>query len=340
MITDDFNCARYIAGQRRGHYESYFVRANHPTKPHAFWIRYTIFSPDRRPAGAVGELWAVVFDGVGGRHVATKLEVPIGQCSFSRERLDVRVAGATLGPDGLSGSAGSGRNEIGWDLTYSGGGSPVFDFPLDRYDSGFPRAKVLVGAPMVRFAGVITLNGDVLAIDDWVGSQNHNWGSRHTDRYAWGQVCGFDNAPDSFVEAASAQVRLGPLWSPMITLVVVRHAGKEYQLNSFVGGMNAKASYDDFAWRFATRQRGVRIEGALSAPREAFVGLRYRNPPGGTKLCLNTKIAACTLRITHAGSGRTETLETASRAAFEILRDDAGSGAVLGAPVASCSQSA
>jgi hypothetical protein len=38
---------------------------------------------------------------------------------------------------------------------------------------------------MARFIGTITLNGQPIEIDNWVGSQNHNWGVRHTDRYAW-----------------------------------------------------------------------------------------------------------------------------------------------------------
>ena len=50
------NFLRYCPGQRKGHYESYFIRANHPTAAKAFWIRYTIFSPKNRPEAAIGEL--------------------------------------------------------------------------------------------------------------------------------------------------------------------------------------------------------------------------------------------------------------------------------------------
>src|SRR5262244_2866548 len=115
-----------------------------------------------------------------------------------------------------------------------------------RHGNAHQGLKALVGVPMARFSGTMTLNGKTLEIDDWVGSQNHNWGVRHTDRYAWGQVCGFDNARDSFLEVASAQLKLGPLWSPLITLVVARHAGKEYAFNSFLQGVRARASYDYF----------------------------------------------------------------------------------------------
>jgi hypothetical protein len=326
MITDDFNFARYRTGQTAGHYESYFLRANHPTEPRAFWVRYTIFSPSLRPRDAIGELWAVVFDAIAGRHVVAKTEAPMDRCTFSDNQFAVRIADSELAPGVLVGRAGSTSNTITWNLRYQGGAPPVFDLRPGRYDSNFPKAKALVGVPMTRFTGTMTVNDDALAIDNWVGSQNHNWGAQHTDRYAWGQVCGFDNAPDSFLEVASARVKIGPLWSPLMTLLVLRHAGREYACNSLWRGLRARASYDYFLWRFASKDRLAKLEGEIRAPREAFVGLKYYNPPGGVKYCLNTKIADCTLRVTDSGSGRTDTLRTANRAAFEILTDDTDHG--------------
>jgi len=49
-----------------------------------------------------------------------------------------------------------------------------------------------VPQPGLRMRGQIVLDGVAMTVDDWPGSQNHNWGRRHTDRYAWGQVAGFD----------------------------------------------------------------------------------------------------------------------------------------------------
>ena len=323
MVTDDFTCARYRTGQAAGHYESYFQRANHPTQPQAFWIRYTVFSPAGQPQDAIGELWAAAFNGNTGRHVVAKAEVPIDRCAFSNERFAVRIADSELAPGILVGRAGSPANSVSWDLRYVGGAPPVFDLPLDRYETSLPKAKAPVGVPMARFTGTMMMqNGEKLAIDDWVGSQNHNWGVQHTDRYAWGQVCGFDNAPDSFLEAASVRIKIGPIWSKLITPLIVRHGGKEYACNSFRQGLKARASYDYFLWRFASKNKSVQIEGEIRAPREAFVGLRYYNPPGGVKYCLNLKIAGCTLRVTDFATGRTETLRAANRAAFEILTDD------------------
>jgi hypothetical protein len=60
------------------------------------------------------------------------------------------------------------------------------------------------------------------------------------------------------------------------------------------------------------------VEGAFRAERSAFVELTYDNPPGGTKTCLNTKIAAAELTIRYANAYPV-TFRTANRAAFEIL---------------------
>ena len=55
---DSCNGARYEPGTMRGHYESWFLRANDASGRRAFWIRYTIFSPRGRPGDAVGVLLA------------------------------------------------------------------------------------------------------------------------------------------------------------------------------------------------------------------------------------------------------------------------------------------
>ncbi|HEV2236391.1 MAG TPA: hypothetical protein VGR57_06980, partial [Ktedonobacterales bacterium] len=127
------NDTRYQPGQRAGHYESFFVRANHPARPLAFWIRYTIFSPTGQPDLAEGELWAVVFDGETGRHVAVRRAAPLAECDFARDRLAVRVGAAALRAGSLSGEVTSRGHTIAWDLTYHGDAPPLFLMPLASY---------------------------------------------------------------------------------------------------------------------------------------------------------------------------------------------------------------
>ena len=97
------NHARYQR-QGQGHYESFFLRANHPERPLAFWIRYTIFSPKGRPEEAMGELWAVFFNGEKNTHVCVKKEVSLKECVFDASGFGVRIGDAVLSPGTLSGA--------------------------------------------------------------------------------------------------------------------------------------------------------------------------------------------------------------------------------------------
>ncbi len=325
---DAWNACRFDAGDPRGHYESYFQRANHPGRPLAFWIRYTIFSPKGRADEAVGELWAIYFDGEHERITAVKEVVPIAQCTFSTGRLDARIGQATLDGAALDGQAASGGHHVQWSLRYAGGDEPLLLLPHSYYARRFPKAKVLVGTPHAVYDGELVVDGERVAIDGWVGSQNHNWGSKHTDHYAWGQVAGFDNDPDAFLECSTARVKVGPLWTPWLTLIVLRTGGREFALNTLRQALGAKGRFEYFTWDVDSRRADVRIHGRIEAPRSAFVALRYDNPPGGAKTCLNTKLAACELVLEQSGQPP-RTLSTAHRAAFEILTDDQSHGVPL-----------
>jgi hypothetical protein len=139
-------------------------------------------------------------------------------------------------------------------------------------------------------------------------------------------VAGFDNAPESFLEVATGQLKIGPLWTPRMTPLVLRHDGEEFALRSIGQAvLRARGRFGYFHWEFSSHAPGIAIEGSVSAPKSAFVGLRYYNPPGGEKWCLNSKIAACRLVVKREGVPA-ETLETNNRAAFEILTDDLAHG--------------
>jgi hypothetical protein len=314
------------SGRRAGHYESFYQRANHPDRPLAFWLRYTIFAPAGDPSAAVGELWAVAFDGETGQHAVAKEEFPLDRCRFATDRFDVRVGEAEVGPGRLSGAVG----ELRWDLRYDGDEPPLLLLPARMYRGRFPKAKSLVPLPLARYSGSYSVAGRTVGVDGWIGSQNHNWGSRHTDRYAFGQVAGFDDFPGTFLEVATAKTTLvGPVTTPWATTLVLRHRGVEHSIVSLRQAVRAKASYAYFHWDFSTGNADVEIGGRIRAARDAFVGLRYRNPPGGTKHCLNTKIASAEITVRDRATGRTEQLHASNRALFELLTSDSDSGIEL-----------
>lgn len=323
-----WNRCRYRPGQLTGHYESYFVRANHPQRALAFWIRYTIFAPRGRPADAVCQLWAVYFDGESGQLAAVKQDFPLDQCDLPADQLEMRIGDSRLNETALGGSARLGASSLAWSLRYAGNEAALLLLPASFYERSFPKAKALVGIPNARFDGRLEVNGAAVDIDGWTGSQNHNWGSRHTDAYAWGQVAGFDDAPDVFLECATARLRLGPLWSPWMTVLVLRVGATEYKLNGMLQSVRASARLDGFDWHIESRSGDVRVSLRIHAPPAAFVGLAYENPPGGVKSCLNTKIAACELLLERAGHPA-QRFVARNRAAFEILTERTDHGVAM-----------
>ena len=323
MSRDRWNAARFTPGSTAGHYESWFLRANDASGRRAFWIRYTIFSPRGRPVEAVGELWAIVFDRETHKIVATKQVEPMRSCKFAKDRLDVAIAGARLDDRSLRGSAAANGHTIAWDLRYTGDQPPLLFLAERLYAAPIPRAKSLVPLPLARFTGTITVDGESIAVDDWLGSQNHNWGAKHTDRYAWGQVAGFDDAPDAFLECSTARLKLGPLWTPPMSPVVLRLGDETLRWNALGRAIRARGDYEPYNWQIDTDGPDGALTLRISATAADFVALNYANPPGGIKICLNSKIAHCELTLRRRGT--TTTLRS-SRAAFEILDDRAPPG--------------
>jgi len=328
-IRDLKNACQFNPLSTKGHYESYFLRANHPTKALAFWLRYTIFSPKGKNQQSIGELWGAFFDGETNQVFAVKNELPIQQCHFSNDTMAVEIGNAKLSDGSLGGVIEQENKAFRWRLVYDANKEPLAFLPQAYYQAPLLKAKSFIGNPNTLFNGeiVITREGKQVKYDiaNWQGSENHNWGSKHTDEYAWGQVAGFDNDKDAFLECITAKIKIGPIYTPKLTLICLRVNNKEYNFNTIIQSLKAKGSYNYFDWQFKSKLNGVIIIGNIKAPREHFVGLNYYNPPGGSNTCLNSKIAACEIVIKEQGKADIK-LVTNNRAAFEILTSDNNHG--------------
>lgn len=314
---DHANAPRWPADG--GHYESWFIRANHPERPLAFWVRYTIYAAAGAPTeDAQGELWAVWFDGESRKASAAYSAMSIADCSFAKEGLGLAIGSATLDDGSAQGTAHGLGHHIGWQLAMEGDSGPLLLFPERFYEASFPRAKTLVPRPLTRFTGRVEVDDASMEISDWLGSQNHNWGTAHTDRYAWAQVAGFDSDPDAFLECSSARVRVGPFLTPWLTLAVLRLGDEEFRFDRPLRSPFGHVRRRGDEWSFRTSNGRDRLSVTVTGAESSFVDLDYRNPPGGVKLCRNTKIAACELTLTRHNAESIR-LATHNRAAFEIL---------------------
>ncbi|MBB2993171.1 hypothetical protein FHR72_004678 [Mycolicibacterium iranicum] len=295
------------------YYESRFLRANDPEARRAVWLRETLLLPVG--GDPVAEVWVMLFDPSG--HRAVKQRYALDDADFADADWTARIATTALDDHAATGTLPTAR----WDLTIAPAGQEPVRILTDRaYARKFPTAKTMVRHPLARFDGRVEVAGLVVDVDDWIGSVNHNWGTRHTPAYAYGQVCGFDEAPESTLEIVTARAALGSLLLPGVTLFVFRHEGQEFAVRSIRGSLQSHGSYAPFRWTFGARVGEQMIEGEIVAEPADVLGLTYSDTHGGVKHCYNSAIASCRIQLAGKAFERAEL--TSGRAMFEILTDD------------------
>lgn len=320
MTKLDWNAVRFDpARARRGHVESYFLKLNDEEGRRALWLKATILANVGSPEGAVAEAWAVAFDREG-QHVGVKESLPFSQSRFSNAGLDIVANGLRLSEGSLAGEITHAGRTIAFDLSFTPGAPPLVPFPYEAmYERRFPKSKLVSPHPDSRFTGRYAVDGYEVRVDGWRGMQGHNWGESHAYLYGWAHCNQWDQDEDFVLEGVSARVELGPLLSPLTTLVCVRHRGVRYDFNRPVDLARARAQLDHRRWAFRAENDLGRIEGELFAQTDDFVGLYYANPQGKMTYCLNTKLAHARIRFEPRGrlpltlTSRTAALEVGTR---------------------------
>src|SRR5262249_36762487 len=153
------------------------------------------------------------------------------------------------------------------------------------YGRHFPSSKLVSPLPDIRVRGTVSVAGQRWELDAWPGLYGHNWGRGHAHHYGWGHCNAWENADanDALVlEGLSARVRIGPLLSPMTTLLCLSYGGVRYLLNHPANLLKNQGEVTPRRWRFAGKSRLVRLEGEFFSSTDDFVGLYYANPDGAT----------------------------------------------------------
>lgn len=330
------NGVRFDRHGRRDHVESYFLKANEPNGDRAVWVKATIYASAAEPDRAVAEGWAIAFDRRGGtnKHVAVKHVVPFSQASFGNTNLDVRwtIPGVkpsdepqhlTLEPGRTSGRIVHRKDSIAWNLELAGEARAFVPFPLESmYTGAFPKSKTLTPYPDLRLSGETIVNGERWDISGWPGMQGHNWGRGHADLYAWCHVNTWESDAELVVEAISGRVRVGPIMTPVITVVCARFRGVDYLWNGPIEMARAHGDIGLRRYSFTAEAPRARIEGLFEVDTDDMVGLYYPNPDGPMTYCLNSKLARAHVRLEVRG--RPPVAVHSRAAALEIgTRDDA-----------------
>ena len=214
---DDATRARFPdVPQAAGHYESYYMRAAHPTEPLGVWIRYTVHKrPDALPTAS---LWFTLFDDAAEGPLASKVTHPHSELAAGGERY-IEIAGSTFGPQRVVGEARTDACDATWELEISDGEPELLPSAarLDvhrahpAHEDAQPAPRGALQRPPERGR---PQRG---ASTRWPGMVGHNWGAEHAERWVWMHAIGFEGQPEStWLDVAIGRVKVGPLTTPWI----------------------------------------------------------------------------------------------------------------------------
>ena len=329
------NAPRFQLSQG-GHVESWFVRANHPSRPLALWLKATVLR--RLDGSAVAERWFIWFDGERGTSFGHRDTVALDQASFE-SRPDgqtwASVAGSEFRFGGLGAALGGGHGKQGdfsFDVQFEPARAPLAG-PMSIYrnalmvEGPFPRSKTLTPAPWLVFRGRVSVAGQEVSLDGWQGMQGHNWGKEHYYEYAWG-VClfpGRDGEPPALFEGGTARIKLGGRVTPRMSSLVVRRGDAEYRFDNFLDVRHQEPTLGPRRWTLRVSSPDGEARLRMDMGTQPLACLGYENPDGHLTYCFNSKLAAVQLEV-HPRSGRSFACHSPHGGALEFLRHEAEPG--------------
>jgi hypothetical protein len=287
------NRCRY-PGPGQGFYEVWFATLNDPVTGCGFWFRYTLDQPLGAPRPVPG-LWACFFDpGAGSRPFGLRRELP---AESWRPPTNARappfaVDAAVFDGERLRGSVQDGGRAIDWDLRLEP--APEAFQHVDQRARKLFKPRTLICAPnlAVPFSGVVHVNGRELVLDRAPGCQQHIWGSKHAERWAWAHCNAFDGEPGTTFEGLAASPRKGPFTLPLLTLALLHHRGQEFRFNQIARLVSAHNDLGDYAWRMQTGDGRHRVVIEARSVPERMLQVEYPDPDGNRSFCINTEIAS------------------------------------------------
>jgi hypothetical protein len=293
---------------KRGHYESFYLRACHPSEPLGVWIRYTVHKrPGEQPNGSI---WFTLWDPEphAGKVTLDDLSVPAGGW--------IGVGESSFGPARATGSALG----ASWDLSFAAEAPPLRHLPGEwLYRAPVPRTKTESPAPAARFSGSVTVDGRAVDMDGWPGMVGHNWGAEHAERWIWMHGIAFegDGGAAAWIDAAIGRVKIGPALTPWIGNGCLHLDGRSHRLGGLGSVRGTAVRETPERCEFILPGAGVKVRGEVSAPLERLVGWVYADPAGGEHNTANCSIAAMHLRVERDGAAPVE-LRTESNAVYEL----------------------
>ena len=286
-------------------YESWYLKASHPTEPRGVWIRYTTH---QRPDGPErGSLWFTLF----GEGPPRAAKVTLQPHALSRgDGAFIRIGESKFSDGQVRGSALDAK----WNLTFEHSEPELRHLPREwMYRAPIPKTKLTSPFPAAQFSGTVSFGDTEVELDHWPGMVGHNWGSEHAERWIWMNGSSFDGEDsDTWIDVAIGRIKIGPWTTPWIANGTVSLAGERHRVGGIERARATKISERTDGCTFSLPGPDLTIRGEVKAPRERFVGWIYADPDGSEHNTVNCSISELTFDV----AGRT--LHTPYGAAYEL----------------------
>jgi hypothetical protein len=300
---------------KRGHYESFYLKACRPGGGQGIWIRHTVHKrPGAEPNASI---WFVLFDRGADGPRATKVTVPAEMLSAPVGSW-IRIDRAEIGPGKASGSVESEALNAAWDLTFAGDAEPCKYLPADwLYGAPVPKTKFVAPYPDARFRGHLEVGGEQIELDGWPGMIGHNWGSEHAERWVWLEGTGFDGDGGTYFDAGAARVKVGPWTTPWLPSGMLVLDGEAHRLGGFGRIDSASIEAKPTSCEFTLPGKDIVVRGRVSAPEKDFVGWIYADPAGPEHNTVNCSVSDLELTVERPAEPARQ-LELSAGAAYEF----------------------
>ena len=297
----------------KGHYESFYLKACHPSEPRGVWIRYTVHKHSGE--APQGSLWFTLFDGGAERPLASKVTTPD---VTAPDDAYICIGDSTLDGGRAAGTAKTEQLDASWELSFASDQEPLFHLPREwMYRAPVPKTKLLTPYPDARFNGVVRAGEREVSVEGWRGMIGHNWGTQHAERWIWLHGVGFDGAEDVWLDAAIGRLKLGLVKTPWIANGTLYADGERHRLGGPERARGTKVTETPTRCDFLLPGADVTISGRAESDAKNFVGWVYADPDGPEHNTVNCSISDMT--VTLSGQGRTDRqLRLRGGAAYEL----------------------
>jgi hypothetical protein len=297
----------------KGHYESFYLKACHPSEPLAVWVRYTVHKHSAQEPE--GSLWFTLFDGTADGPRASKVTT---QDVSAPDGAYIRIADSTFEDGRVTGSAKTEQLDASWELSFASDEEPLFHLARDwMYRAPVPKTKLLTPYPGARFDGVVRAGEREVRLEGWRGMVGHNWGSQHAERWIWLHGAGFDEAEDAWLDAAIGRIKLGLVTTPWIANGTLHVDGERYRLGGPEKARGTRVTESPTRCDFLLPGGEVTVSGRVESDRKNFVGWVYADPDGPEHNTVNCSISDMTLTLSADGRPDRE-LHVRGGAAYEL----------------------